>query len=78
MPPSGDTTRTARLDLGAVFSFRNPAAWRFPFTEVYRDELDVIVAAEELGYDTIWLTEHHFADDGSSPPIASSAHFDAA
>ena len=52
-----------------MFSFRNPAAWRRPFTEVYRDELDLIVAAEELGFDTIWLTEHHFADDGYSPSI---------
>ena len=66
------------LDVGVMFSFRNPASWRRPFPDVYRDELALIEQAEALGYDTIWLTEHHFADDGYSPPIASSAHFDAA
>ena len=58
-----------RPDLGLMFSFRNPAAWRRPFADVYRDELELIVHAEELGFDTIWLTEHHFADDGYSPSI---------
>ena len=58
-----------RLDIGLMFSFRNPAAWRRPFPDVYRDELGLITHAEELGYDTIWLTEHHFADDGYSPSI---------
>ena len=58
-----------RLDLGLMFSFRNPAAWGRPFSDVYRDELDLIAHAETLGFDTIWLTEHHFADDGYSPSI---------
>ena len=58
-----------RLDIGLMFSFRNPAAWRRPFPDVYRDELGLITHAEELGYDSIWLTEHHFADDGYSPSI---------
>ena len=58
-----------RPDLGLMFSFRNPAAWRRPFADVYRDELELIVHAEQLGFDTIWLTEHHFADDGYSPSI---------
>jgi alkanesulfonate monooxygenase SsuD/methylene tetrahydromethanopterin reductase-like flavin-dependent oxidoreductase (luciferase family) len=57
------------IDVGLMFSFRNPAAWRRPFPDVYRDELDTIAYAESLGFDTIWLTEHHFADDGYSPSI---------
>lgn len=64
-----------RYDVGIMFSFRNPATWRRPFTDVYADELGLIVEAEELGYDSIWLTEHHFADDGYSPsllPIAAA------
>ncbi len=58
-----------RLDIGVMFSFRNPAQWRRPFAEVYANELRLIRRAEELGYDTVWLTEHHFADDGYSPSI---------
>jgi alkanesulfonate monooxygenase SsuD/methylene tetrahydromethanopterin reductase-like flavin-dependent oxidoreductase (luciferase family) len=64
---------SSALDLGLMFSFRNPAKWRRPFTEVYRDELKLIQQAEEMGYDTIWLTEHHFADDGYSPSIVTIA-----
>jgi alkanesulfonate monooxygenase SsuD/methylene tetrahydromethanopterin reductase-like flavin-dependent oxidoreductase (luciferase family) len=61
------------LDVGVMFSFRNPSAWRRPFADVYRDELALIEHAEAIGYDTIWLTEHHFADDGYSPSIVPLA-----
>jgi alkanesulfonate monooxygenase SsuD/methylene tetrahydromethanopterin reductase-like flavin-dependent oxidoreductase (luciferase family) len=62
-----------RFDIGLMFSFRNPAAWRRPFPQVYADELRLIRRAEDLGIDTIWLTEHHFADDGYSPSIVTIA-----
>ena len=60
-------------DLGVMFSFRNPAQWRRPFAEVYRDELDTIAETERLGFDSIWLTEHHFCDDGYSPSMVALA-----
>ena len=61
------------VDVGLVFSFRNPARWRRPFADVYRDELALVREAEALGFDTVWLTEHHFADDGYSPSILTIA-----
>lgn len=64
---------TNGLDLGVMFSFRNPAQWRRPFADVYADELRLIREAEERGFDTIWLTEHHFADDGYSPSVVTLA-----
>src|SRR5438876_11676756 len=33
---------------------------------IVRDEVDQMVLAEDLGYDSIWLTEHHYADYGLS------------
>src|SRR5437773_2577834 len=37
-----------------------------PQAEIIVDEVDQMVLAEELGYDSIWLTEHHYADYGLS------------
>lgn len=56
-------------DIGLLFSFRNPEYNRLPWDEFYRNELGLTVYAEELGFDTVWLTEHHFIDDGYSPSL---------
>jgi alkanesulfonate monooxygenase SsuD/methylene tetrahydromethanopterin reductase-like flavin-dependent oxidoreductase (luciferase family) len=63
------------MNFGLLMAFRNPPPTKTPFTEIYRKHLDLAVEAEELGYDSIWLTEHHFVDDGYSPsllPIAAA------
>jgi alkanesulfonate monooxygenase SsuD/methylene tetrahydromethanopterin reductase-like flavin-dependent oxidoreductase (luciferase family) len=52
---------------------RNPQQWRMPFPEFYRAILDQIVHAEQLGYDNVWLTEHHFAEDGYNPSLLPTA-----
>jgi alkanesulfonate monooxygenase SsuD/methylene tetrahydromethanopterin reductase-like flavin-dependent oxidoreductase (luciferase family) len=56
------------VNIGLMFSFRRTDPRR-SFVEVYRDDLGLIRDAEQLGFDTIWLTEHHFAEDGYSPAI---------
>ncbi|MHB8575593.1 MAG: LLM class flavin-dependent oxidoreductase, partial [Dehalococcoidia bacterium] len=56
---------------GLVYDFRNPAQWRRPWAEHFAGLLDQIVFAEALGFDSVWITEHHFVDDGYTPsPIA--------
>jgi alkanesulfonate monooxygenase SsuD/methylene tetrahydromethanopterin reductase-like flavin-dependent oxidoreductase (luciferase family) len=34
--------------------------------DIIREEVDQMVLSEELGFDSIWLTEHHYADYGLS------------
>jgi alkanesulfonate monooxygenase SsuD/methylene tetrahydromethanopterin reductase-like flavin-dependent oxidoreductase (luciferase family) len=38
-----------------------------PFERLYAESLDQIVEAERLGFDSVWITEHHFCDDGYTP-----------
>ena len=37
--------------------------------EIYRDAIARAVKAEELGLDSVWLSEHHFLDDGYMPSV---------
>jgi alkanesulfonate monooxygenase SsuD/methylene tetrahydromethanopterin reductase-like flavin-dependent oxidoreductase (luciferase family) len=53
--------------------FRNPRQWRRPSPELYRAILNQVIRAEELGYDNVWLTEHHFAEDGYNPSLLPTA-----
>ena len=32
--------------------------------EYYRDALEQVLWAEQLGYDSVWMTEHHFSRHG--------------
>jgi alkanesulfonate monooxygenase SsuD/methylene tetrahydromethanopterin reductase-like flavin-dependent oxidoreductase (luciferase family) len=36
---------------------------------VYAEALRQIQGVQDVGYDTVWLTEHHFAEDGYSPSV---------
>lgn len=61
------------MQFGFMEDFRNPSPWRRPFPELYRALLEQIVRAEELGYDNVWLTEHHFTEDGYNPSLLPTA-----
>lgn len=63
------------INFGLFFPFRNPPKWRIPWHEFYESQLAQAELAEALGYDEIWLSEHHFCEDGWSPslfPIAGA------
>ena len=51
------------LKFGVLFSLRNPSQWQKPWPQVYQETLEQIVIAEELGFDSVWISEHHGADD---------------
>lgn len=57
------------MKFGLLGPLRNPAPWSRPFPDLYRDTLEEIQFAEELGYESAWLTEHHFCQDGYLPSI---------
>lgn len=61
------------MRFGLMQDFRNPVKWRRPFPEFYSAILDQIVRSEELGYDHVWLTEHHFTEDGYNPALLPTA-----
>lgn len=61
------------MRFGFMEDFRNPVRWRRPFASFYREILDQISAAEAMGYDNVWLTEHHFTEDGYNPSLMTTA-----
>jgi alkanesulfonate monooxygenase SsuD/methylene tetrahydromethanopterin reductase-like flavin-dependent oxidoreductase (luciferase family) len=68
---------TRQINFGLWYDFRNPV---FPnqqpvdFETLYASSLDQIEWAEGLGYDSVWLTEHHFVEDGYTPsPLVLAA-----
>lgn len=64
-----------KIRFGLWYDFRNPRQWRQPWDRLYGEILDQIAWAENQGFDDVWLSEHHFIDDGYLPsilPIASA------
>ena len=64
----------AGLTFGLAYDFRNPAQWAKSSEALYKETLDQIAWAEDLGLGSVWLTEHHFCDDGYTPsPLVVAA-----
>ncbi|WP_308252142.1 LLM class flavin-dependent oxidoreductase [Pseudonocardia sp. KRD291] len=63
---SGSDAPIEEPTFGLWYDFRNPDPDR-PFSRFYAEVLDQIAWAESLGLGSVWLTEHHFCDDGYSP-----------
>jgi alkanesulfonate monooxygenase SsuD/methylene tetrahydromethanopterin reductase-like flavin-dependent oxidoreductase (luciferase family) len=61
------------LKFGWLFPIRNPAQWRRPWDTVYEEMLEQVEAAEALGYDSVWMSEHHGIDDGYCPSVLVAA-----
>jgi probable F420-dependent oxidoreductase len=57
--------------LGVWYDFRNPARWRVPWPRLYAETLDQAAYAEELGFSSVWLSEHHFSEEGYLPSLAA-------
>ena len=58
-----------KIRFGLWYDFRNPAQWRQPVDRLYREILDQIAWGDNNGFDDVWLSEHHFIEDGYLPSI---------
>ena len=63
------TDGSRKLRFGLWYDFRNPAQWRQSSDRLYREILDQIAWGENNGFDDVWLSEHHFIEDGYLPSI---------
>src|SRR3954470_16993216 len=60
-----------RFGFGLLTCQRFPGDLRSD-VELYSDTLDLAVFAEELGFDSVWTSEHHFVDDGYAPSLPAA------
>jgi len=63
------------LRFGLWYDFRNPPQWRQEPARLYEAIIAQAVRAEALGWDDVWLSEHHFIEDGYTPsmlPLAAA------
>ena len=60
---------TRRIRFGLWYDFRNPPQWRQASDRLYGEILDQIAWGESHGFDDVWLSEHHFIDDGYLPSV---------
>jgi len=59
------------MRFGVMHDFRNPKRWYVASHQFYESMIEQVVRMEQLGYDHVWLTEHHFTEDAYNPvPLA--------
>ncbi|HEU4649855.1 MAG TPA: LLM class flavin-dependent oxidoreductase [Croceibacterium sp.] len=50
------------MHVGLATGFAHQGSRSGPDAEFIREEIDHLLLAEELGFDSVWITEHHFSD----------------
>jgi len=50
------------MHVGMATGFAHQRGHDYPDAQFIREEVDNCVLAEELGFDSVWITEHHFTD----------------
>src|SRR5215831_13172368 len=52
------------IKFGYLLAVRNPPGSNLDFGTLYSEMFRQVEFVEHAGFDSIWLTEHHFTDDG--------------
>jgi alkanesulfonate monooxygenase SsuD/methylene tetrahydromethanopterin reductase-like flavin-dependent oxidoreductase (luciferase family) len=63
------------LRFGVAYDFRNPPGSGLTNADLYARVLAQAERVDRLGFELIWLTEHHFVEDGYLPsfvPVAGA------
>ena len=55
------------MDVGVLLVFQNWFTDNLTDEEVFRDEAELGVLAEQYGFDSVWSAEHHFDDYSMCP-----------
>ena len=58
---------------GVAYDFRLPPGSGGTLPARYAETLEQIRFVDQLGYDHVWVTEHHFVDDGYLPSFVAAA-----
>jgi alkanesulfonate monooxygenase SsuD/methylene tetrahydromethanopterin reductase-like flavin-dependent oxidoreductase (luciferase family) len=59
---------TMQVGFGLI-SCQRPAEDARSDQELYREALELAAEAERLGFDSVWVSEHHFVDDAYMPSV---------
>src|SRR3979490_673520 len=62
--PTPNAAIGGAMRIGLYLDMRNPPQWRRPWARHYGRWIELIEEADRLGTDSIWLSEHHFFEDG--------------
>src|SRR5215469_14005699 len=62
-----------KIRFGLWYDFRNPPQWRQAADRLYAETLEQIAWGEAHGFHDVWLSEHHFIEDGYLPSILTIA-----
>jgi alkanesulfonate monooxygenase SsuD/methylene tetrahydromethanopterin reductase-like flavin-dependent oxidoreductase (luciferase family) len=50
------------MHVGLASGFAHQRGNAYPDAQFVREEVENLILAEELGFDSVWITEHHFTD----------------